>query len=229
MRIWDQEGNVSAWSPVNEFCMGLLSEKDWNKASWISLEKDKKDEIITTGVHGLGEVDRKFRPDQKIGMYALPQFRKEFDVKKPLKRAIAYVSGLGHFDMFLNGEKVGNHFLDPGWTKYDRCALYVPFDITQQLHAGKNAVGVMLGNGFFNVPRERYFKLITSYGAPRLLMNIRLSLLKIKVIHRCCRSFLTIAPTIFFSYCLVVIFHSLKKKYEIIAVRYIKDVLLKWK
>ena len=48
----------------------------------------------------------KFRPDQKIGMYALPQFRKEFDVKKPLKRAIAYVSGLGHFDMFLNGEKV---------------------------------------------------------------------------------------------------------------------------
>ena len=154
--------------------MGLLSEKDWNKACWISLEKDKKDEIITTGVHGLGEVDRKFRPDQKIGMYALPQFRKEFDVKKPLKRAIAYVSGLGHFDMFLNGEKVGNHFLDPGWTKYDRCALYVPFDITQQLHTGKNAVGVMLGNGFFNVPRERYFKLITSYGAPRLLMNIRL-------------------------------------------------------
>lgn len=174
VRIWDQEGNVSAWSPVNEFCMGLLTEKDWNKASWISLEKDNKDEIITTGVHGLGEVARRFRPDQKIGMYALPQFRKEFDVKKPLKRAIAYVSGLGHFDMFLNGEKVGNHFLDPGWTKYDRCALYVPFDITRQLHSGKNAVGVMLGNGFFNVPRERYFKLITSYGAPRLLMNIRL-------------------------------------------------------
>ena len=174
VRIWDQQGNVSPWSSINRFSMGLLSEEDWKKACWIAFELDKKDEIITKGIHGLAEVNRKFRPNQKIGMYTLPQFRKEFEVKKPLKRAIAYVSGLGHFDMFLNGEKVGNHFLDPGWTKYDRCALYVPFDITEQLHGGKNAVGVMLGNGFFNVPRERYFKLITSYGAPRLLMNIRL-------------------------------------------------------
>ena len=76
--------------------------------------------------------------------------------------------------MFLNGEKVGNNFLDPGWTKYDKCALYVTFDLSGQLKQGGNAIGVMLGNGFFNIPRERYFKLLASYGAPRLLMKIQI-------------------------------------------------------
>lgn len=171
VRVWNQHKKVSRWSAVQTFSMGLLSESDWNEACWIAFEKDKE-EIITTGIHGV--LTDQFDPDKKIGMYALPQFRKEFVVEKPVKRAIAYVSGLGHFDMFMNGARVGDHFLDPGWTKYDRCALYVPLDITRQLRVGKNTVGVMLGNGFFNVPQERYFKLIASYGAPRLLMNIRL-------------------------------------------------------
>ena len=52
-----------------------------------------------------------------------------------------------------------------GWTKYDKCALYVTFDLSGQLKQGGNAIGVMLGNGFFNIPRERYFKLLASYGA----------------------------------------------------------------
>ena len=140
--------------------MGLLSEKDWSNAKWIALEKDRKDEIVTIGLHGLANVDRELK-GKKIGMYRLPQFRKEFTVQKPVKRATAYVSGLGHFDMFLNGEKVGNNFLDPGWTKYDKCALYVTFDLAGQLKLGGNAIGVMLGNGFFIIPqyaghRNRY-------------------------------------------------------------------------
>lgn len=170
VRIWDKKGNVSPWSTVQKFGMGLLSPKDWNGAKWIALENDKKNQIITLGIHGRG--DDKLGND--FGKYLLPQFRKEFTVKKEIKRVVAFVSGLGHFDFFLNGKKVGNHFLDPGWTKYDRCALYVPFDISNQISMGKNVVGVMLGNGFFNIPRERYMKLIESYGAPRLLMNIRL-------------------------------------------------------
>ena len=173
VKSWDKEGNPSPWSLIHRFGMGLLSENDWNNAKWITWEKDRKDEIITTGLHGLTNVDRALK-GKKTGMYRLPQFRKEFAVQKPVKRAVAYVSGLGHFDMFLNGDKVGNNFLDPGWTKYDKCALYVSFDITGQLQQGQNAVGVMLGNGFFNIPRERYFKLLASYGAPRLLMKIQI-------------------------------------------------------
>jgi hypothetical protein len=172
VRVWDKKGNLSAWSPVNRFQMGLLSEKDWGEAQWIALEKDIKEEIIITGIHapGIGKVIG----DRKIGMYRLPQFRKEFTVEKEIKNATVFVSGLGHFDLFLNGDKVGNHFLDPGWTKYDKCALYVSFDITSQLGQGNNVVGVMLGNGFYNIPRERYLKMITSYGAPKMIMNIRI-------------------------------------------------------
>lgn len=173
VKTWDKEGNASPWSLVNQFSMGLLSEKDWCNAKWIALEQDKKDEIVTTGLHGLANVDRVLK-GKKTGMYRLPQFRKEFTIRKSVKRAVTYVSGLGHFDMFLNGDKIGNNFLDPGWTKYDKCALYVSFDITNQLKKGQNAVGVMLGNGFFNIPRERYFKLLASYGAPRLIMKIQI-------------------------------------------------------
>lgn len=172
VRIWDKQGNVSPWSSVNRFHIGLLSEKDWSNAKWIALEKDKKDEIITTGIHA--PLANNVLGDKKTGMYRLPQFRKEFMVGKQLKHAVAYVSGLGHFDLFLNGNKVGDHFLDPGWTKYDKCALYASFDITGQLHQGSNAVGIMLGNGFFNIPRERYYKMLTSYGAPKFIMKIQL-------------------------------------------------------
>ena len=122
VRSWDKEDSPSRWSCIHTFGMGLLSEKDWSNAKWIALEKDRKDEIVTIGLHGLANVDRELK-GKKIGMYRLPQFRKEFTVQKPVKRATAYVSGLGHFDMFLNGEKVGNNFLDPGWTKYDKEAL----------------------------------------------------------------------------------------------------------
>ena len=132
VRSWDKEDSPSRWSCIHTFGMGLLSEKDWSNAKWIALEKDRKDEIVTIGLHGLANVDRELK-GKKIGMYRLPQFRKEFTVQKPVKRATAYVSGLGHFDMFLNGEKVGNNFLDPGWTKYDKCALYVTFDLSGQL------------------------------------------------------------------------------------------------
>ena len=170
VKIWDKEGNVSRWSPTAYFQMGLLHEKDWNKAQWIALEKDKKDEIFTTGI---AHIERDLG-DKKIGMYLLPQFRKELSIAKELKRATAYVSGLGHFEMYLNGDKVGNNFLDPGWTKYDKCALYVSFDVTEMLHPGRNVIGVMLGNGFYNIPRERYLKMIASYGAPKLKLKLQI-------------------------------------------------------
>jgi hypothetical protein len=170
VKIWDNSGNASAWSLPAGFQMGLLNEKDWNKAKWIALEEDKKDEIITTGIHE--PLIKKSLGDKKIGMYKLPEFRKEFNVNKEIKNATAYISGLGHFDLFLNGKKAGNHFLDPGWTKYDKCALYVSFDITKQLRQGNNTIGVMLGNGFYNIPRERYLKMIASYGAPKMITCI---------------------------------------------------------
>jgi len=172
VRNWDKAGNYSPWSQVASFSVGLLSEKDWNGARWIALERDKKEELLPVGLHGFSSYVKKFPEGKKIGFYLLPQFRKTFTTNKTVKRAVAYISGLGQFELFINGKKIGNNFLDPGWTKYDKCALYLTFDVTNQIQNGDNTVGVMLGNGFFNIPSERYFKVLASYGAPRLKMKL---------------------------------------------------------
>ena len=83
--------------------------------------------------------------------------RKEFDIQKEIKIATAYVCGLGQFLFYLNGKKVENHELDPGWTNYDKLVQYVTFDVTDYLAQGKNAVGVEVGNGWYIMDRERYF------------------------------------------------------------------------
>ena len=169
VRIWNDEDKVSAWSQINTFATGLLANSDWGNAQWISMEKDEG------RVKGIHYQEEEALPTQKVGMYKLPQFRKQFRVKdKKISRAFAYVSGLGHFDFYLNGGKVGNHFLDAGWTLYDKEAFYVSFDITDLLQRGENVLGIMLGNGFYNVPQERYFKLLISYGAPKMKLYLRI-------------------------------------------------------
>ena len=90
-----------------------------------------------------------------------------------------YVSGLGYHEVRLNGAKVGDHLLDPAWTCYDKRVLYATHDVTSQLHEGDNALGIMLGNGWFNPlplrmwgflnPRER---LIT--GRPRAIVQLNI-------------------------------------------------------
>ncbi|MHC4672883.1 MAG: family 78 glycoside hydrolase catalytic domain [Planctomycetota bacterium] len=81
-----------------------------------------------------------------------PLFRKWFSLGKEIASARAYICGLGYYELYLNGEKVGDHVLDPAFTRYDRRALYVTYDVTDQLRKGGNAVGVMLGNGWYNMP-----------------------------------------------------------------------------
>ena len=169
VRIWNDEDEVSAWSRINTFTTGLLSDADWGDARWISMEKDGE------RLRGIHYQEKEALPEHKAGMYKLPQFRKQFKLgDKKIRKAFAYVSGLGHFDFFLNGGKVGNHFLDAGWTLYDKEVFYVSFDVTELLQHGENVLGVMLGNGFYNVPQERYFKLLVSYGAPKMKLCLRI-------------------------------------------------------
>ena len=79
--------------------------------------------------------------------------RKEFAVDKKVRRASVYFSGLGTSELYLNGAKVGDAVLSPGLTDYDKHVLYVTYDVTRQLAQGKNAIGVMLGNGRYYAPR----------------------------------------------------------------------------
>ncbi|RZK40407.1 MAG: alpha-L-rhamnosidase [Pedobacter sp.] len=167
VKVWDNKGN-SAWSQIYNWQMGLLSEADWKGSRWIAFEKlaDSNVNILPTD----GKKD-KFNTNN-----ILPLFRKDFKVSKPIKKATLYIAGLGHFEASLNGQKIGDHFLDAGWTKYDKQALYVTFDLTKQLRAGDNALGVMLGNGFYYIPpvKNRYRKLKVAFGYPKMICKLNI-------------------------------------------------------
>ena len=169
VRVWNSDGQRSPWSEDRYFTTGLWNDDDWQGALWICLEKDKLDNYIVPGIH-TARAARNVLGDRQNGMYLMPQFRKEVKIGSGVKRSVACICGLGHFDLFINGQKAGGHFLDGGWTKYDKEAFYVPIDVTELLRTGKNTIGVMLGNGFYNIPSERYFKLLTSFGSPKLRM-----------------------------------------------------------
>lgn len=164
VRVWDTKGEATDWSRVSSFVTGLGDSSQWQGAEWIAMEHDR-DKVVPL-LHAPDV--RSVLGDRKIGDYRLPLMRKSFNVKGLVKSAIAFVCGLGQFEYFVNGAKVGDHFLDPGWTLYDKEAEYVGFDITDMLTPGENTMGIMLGNGMYNIPRERYFKFAGSYGAPKM-------------------------------------------------------------
>jgi alpha-L-rhamnosidase len=147
-RVWDKDGAPSEWSPVASWSMGILNPQDW-QASWIAWSRT----AVNSG--------------------PLPMFRREFTLTRPVRRATVYICGLGFFELYLNGHKVGDHVLEPGWTNYRRSALYMTYDVDTLLRPGANALGVLLGNGMFNVAGGRYVKFSGSFGRPRFILHLR--------------------------------------------------------
>jgi len=144
VRFWDAHGLPSAWSSPSKWTMGLLRSDDWH-AKWISLDAGK----------------------------TMPIFRKIFDVEKPIERAEVHICGLGQYELRLNGFKVGDYVLDPGWTDYRKTCLYTTYDLPTLLKQGRNALGVMLGNGMYNVEQsKRYHKGKWSFGQPKAIVQL---------------------------------------------------------
>jgi len=163
---WDAKGLPSSFSEPAQWQMGLPDAVDWSGAQWIAREVLPETNVIVPFAHGGGKKEWGQRPD------VLPLLRKDFKITKPVKQATAFISGLGHFELHVNGTKTGDHFLDPGWTQYAKHAQYVTFEITSQLQNGENALGVMLGNGFYYIPGERYRKLTGAYGFPKMIAKL---------------------------------------------------------
>lgn len=149
VRVWDGRGAASGWSAPASWSMGILNDAEW-KGEWLSWGRT----ALSSG--------------------PLPMFRREFTVTRPVRRATVYISGLGFFELHLNGVKVGNDVLEPGWTNYRRTALYKTFDVESLVHSGPNALGVELGNGMYNVAGGRYIKFAASFGRPRFILHLRL-------------------------------------------------------
>lgn len=148
--------------------------------------------MFYTGAHweALRTDDEGWKPAKALGPYgmdpwgevglreeqALParMLRKEFDVEPRLRRATAYVSGLGLSELYLNGAKAGGHVLSPGLTEYEKRVFYVTHDITSMLRPGRNAVGLWLGNGRYWQPRRRIPLPARGYGYPKAIVQIEL-------------------------------------------------------
>ena len=130
VKIWDGQGVESAWSAVSFWEMSLLTASDW-KAKWIepALQQIAKEE------------------DSPASM-----LRKSFVIKSKITSARAYVTSHGFYELHLNGQKVGNEELTPGWTSYHKRIQYQTYDITAQLRTGANAVGAFLGEGWYRSP-----------------------------------------------------------------------------
>jgi alpha-L-rhamnosidase len=108
--------------------------------------------------------------------YAAVLLRKEVTLAKPPVRATAYVSGLGYYELYLNGKKVGDHVLDPGFTDYTKRVFYVTHDVTDLLEAGRSAIGVVLGGGWYDSPAmdEWSFHTAPWIAPPKLLLRLDL-------------------------------------------------------
>jgi hypothetical protein len=120
---------------------------------------------------GLGLVPDKTSTTPGSVITTLPIFRKQFLIKKPVSRAALSICGLGQYELHLNGQKVGDSLLEPGWTDYRKTCLYQTYDLTGQLRPGSNVVGVMLGNGMYHVASTpgRYTKFSSSIGPPKVI------------------------------------------------------------
>ncbi len=112
VRVWDEHGIESDWSEPSSWEMGLLNQSDWG-AEWINAGK-----IDTENTEELYADD------------PAPLFRRDFIIDKKIEKARLYISGLGYYEATINSERVGDHFLDPGWTNYSKRVLYSTYDVT---------------------------------------------------------------------------------------------------
>lgn len=125
VRVWDNKGNISAWSDPALFQMALLNKSDW-KANWI--EADFREDSVN-------------RPAQ--------YFRKQFSAHKKILSATAFITAHGMYEAEINGKRVGDQYLTPGWTSYNKRLQYQVHDVTSLLGNGENAIAVVVGNGWY--------------------------------------------------------------------------------
>lgn len=178
LRVWKNEDEEpSAWSETGYFY--TAPNRESLKSTWIgaitreesnlpegrdfhvpTIKKEKRQEIID-------EVDSLAKRSIIL--------RKEFRPGAEIQSAKLYISGLGHYELSLNGKKIGESEFAPLWSDYDKTVYYNIYDVTENLQNEENAIGVILGNGMYNVIGERYAKFFVSFGPPTLFFNLKVT------------------------------------------------------
>ena len=169
VKVWDNKGRASDWSDPACWRTGIMNPDEWC-ARWI-------------GAPWQGEWEDK-------NTTPAPYFRKEINLNKKVKSAVAFVTGLGYFEFYVNNKKIGNEVLVPNFTNYtkrpdlpklsiaiddnfrDYRVMYLTYDITSDLQQGKNNFGMLVGNGWYNTHTRRW---PASFGTPRMLCQIKVT------------------------------------------------------
>lgn len=179
VRVWDRDGKASTWSEPAFWRMGILNQNEW-KAKWIGAPWE-----------GEAHFKRPDFPGQKFDDFgpAAPMLRKSFKIEKQVKKALAFVTGLGYFEFYVNGQKAGDDVMVPNVTNYgkrpllgemlinvednfrDYKVMYLAYDVTSLLSEGENVVGAILGNGFYN-PRMFWCE---GFGTTRFLGQLHIT------------------------------------------------------
>lgn len=182
VKVWDAHGKGSGWSRPASWKMGVLSIADW-KGQWIGSDlvlKDYQSALRALPDFGMEpeteiwkkaeEIRKLPQPDTAPAVY----IRKEFDIRKKLKRATAFVCGLGLHELYMNGRRVGDEYLNPAYTDYQKTVLYNTYDVTPYIKQGMNGLGVILGNGWYNliVPHVLRFYAADYIAPPKLLLQL---------------------------------------------------------
>jgi len=151
VKIIGESNLESSISNIASFETGMMDVTDW-KGSWITDVED-------------------------VDLKPAPYFRKEIKLNKKVQKATAYITAAGLFEMYINGNKIGDHSLDPAYTRFDRRNLYVTHDVTSQLkNEGTIALGVLLGNGWYNLQSTAVWDFHKAgwRNRPRFLMNLKI-------------------------------------------------------
>ena len=170
--VWDEKGRASEWSDTAHWHMGILSEDEW-KGKWIGAPWQGEESYDVMG-------SMEFLP--------APLLRKDFKIEKPIKQARYYGTGLGYHELYINGKRVGEDYFSPNQTNYDRrpnlvnrgivvadpfeeyTVMYLSHDLKELLSEGENAIGVILGNGFYDITTHW----VQGYGTPRFIGQIEI-------------------------------------------------------
>lgn len=176
VKVWDQDNKETGWSRPVSWHMGILTEDEW-KGQWIGAPWQGNDSYDFTG-------------EKADAVVPAPLIRKEFTLTKPVKEARFYGTGLGYFELYLNGMRIGEDYFSPNQTNYDKRAkldtryisvtdpfeeylvMYLTYDLTDMVRKGGNAFGVILGNGFYDLV-EHWPPM--GYGSPRFIGQIEVT------------------------------------------------------
>jgi alpha-L-rhamnosidase len=157
VRVWTNKGN-SSWSEPNFWSEGLLNASDW-KAKWIGYDGGFSWDSVS-----------------KFSRLSARYFRKEFKSDRAIKKAVVYIVGLGHYELYVNGKIIGDEVLAETPTDYTQAVKYNTYDVTNDISQGDNVIGTVLGNGRFFSMRPKYKpQKIKEFGFPKMLLQLEIT------------------------------------------------------